>query len=233
MRVSFSEAPVVHEHLCRDDYSETEHRQTWYSKKELSAIKRDTKKTITWIMGGMNGNSDVFCPKGLEAKTPTNLRKHKLHKEEAIRTVLKAQENPSYKTDPEWVAKAYATYSAPSMQEAVIMAATEWGGVFAAYYAEQDGRWAALHIQKSEIWFLHQMWELECVTAQQHPSNKELAKGKWPLMDWLEAFLHTKDDERTFIHRAIPLSWLGHSHTKIRKKVPQMHPHEGTTITDD
>eukprot|EP00526_Cylindrotheca_closterium_P021887 CAMPEP_0113623394 /NCGR_PEP_ID=MMETSP0017_2-20120614/12030_1 /TAXON_ID=2856 /ORGANISM="Cylindrotheca closterium" /LENGTH=124 /DNA_ID=CAMNT_0000533333 /DNA_START=103 /DNA_END=477 /DNA_ORIENTATION=- /assembly_acc=CAM_ASM_000147 len=124
MSISFSEAPVVHEHWCRDDFSDTEHRQYWYTKKELSAIKRDTKKTITWIMGGMNGNRDLFCPKGLEWKTPTNLRIHKLHKEEAIRTVLKAQESPSSKSDPEWVAKAYATYSTHSMEEA-IMAATE------------------------------------------------------------------------------------------------------------
>ncbi|CAJ1955695.1 unnamed protein product [Cylindrotheca closterium] len=125
MSISFSATPVIHDHLSREDYSETEHRQTWYSKKELSSIKKDTKKTITWIMGGMNGNRDLFCEKGLEAKTPTNLRKHKLHKEEAIRTVLKAQQNPTYKKDPECLAKAYATYSAPSMAEAMIMAATE------------------------------------------------------------------------------------------------------------
>lgn len=122
MTISFADSPVVHEHLSRDDFSDTEHRQTWYSKKELSAIKRDTKKTITWIMGGMHGNRDLFCPIGLEFKTPTNLRIHKLHKEEAIRTVLRAQDSPSSKTDPERVAKAYATYSNHSMEEAVVMA---------------------------------------------------------------------------------------------------------------
>ncbi|KAL3944048.1 MAG: hypothetical protein SGBAC_001876 [Bacillariaceae sp.] len=126
MNVSFdSAAPVVYEHLSRDDYSEVEHRQTWYSRKELSAIKRDTKKTITWIMGGMNGNRSLFCEIGLECKTPTKLRIHKLHKEEAIRSVLKAQESPSCKTDPEWVAKAYASYSSHSIEEAMVMASTE------------------------------------------------------------------------------------------------------------
>lgn len=119
MSIKFSESPVVIEHLSRDDFSDVEHRQTWYSKKELSAIKKDTKKTITWIMGGMNGNRDLFCPIGLEFKTPSNLRKHQLHKEEAIRTVLQAQ---SSKNDPEWVAKAYATYSNRSMEEAMVMA---------------------------------------------------------------------------------------------------------------
>jgi len=75
-------------------------------------------------MGGMNGNRNLFCPWGLELKTPINLRIHKMHKEEAIRSVLQAQENPSC-NNPELVATAYASYSTQSLEEAKVVATME------------------------------------------------------------------------------------------------------------
>jgi hypothetical protein len=128
--VSFcAQADVLHDHLCRHDYSKNEHKQTWYSKKELSAIQRETQKTITWIMGGKHGGECRFCSIGLESKTPAKSRIHKLRREQALRTVLKAQRqtntNREKDSDPELIAKAYASYSTHSLEEAKTMTSLE------------------------------------------------------------------------------------------------------------
>lgn len=130
--VSFCSKPiVVHDHLCRNDYSREEQKQSWYNKKELHAIQRETQKTITWIMGGKRGGETIFCSRGLESKTPAKSRIHKLRRQEAVRTVLKVQETSSANAqgkkgcNPELIAKAYASFSTHSMEEAKIMASYE------------------------------------------------------------------------------------------------------------
>jgi hypothetical protein len=128
--VSFcAQADVLHDHLSRHDYSKKEHKQTWYSKKELSAIQRETQTTITWIMGGKHGGESRFCSIGLESKTPAKSRILKLRRQQAIRTVLKAQgetnTNRKKDTHPELIAKVYASYSTPSLEDANAMASFE------------------------------------------------------------------------------------------------------------
>jgi hypothetical protein len=128
--VSFcAQVDVLHDHLCRQDYSKEEHEQTWYSKKELSAIQRETQKTITWIMGGKHGGELRFCSIGLESKTPAKSRVLKLRREQAIRTVLKAQgqtnTNGKKDSEPELIAKAHIQVIPRSLEGAKSMASFE------------------------------------------------------------------------------------------------------------
>jgi hypothetical protein len=116
--VSFNNEPIIHAISGRDDYSSQEREQYWWSKKELAVIKREMSKTIIWIMGGKHGGEQTFCSRGLEFKTPTNLRIHQQHRQGAIKAILQFQKD----ANPEIIAKAYTTFSNHSSEEAKVMA---------------------------------------------------------------------------------------------------------------
>ena len=80
-----------------------------------------------WLMGGKHGGEGKFCSRGLERKTPFESRCQKRHRDDAIEAVLQAQQQTQQHNhnDPELIAKAYATYSNHSSEEAKFMATIE------------------------------------------------------------------------------------------------------------
>jgi hypothetical protein len=114
--VSFADNVKVHDHWQASHFSNEERAGTWYSKQELCDIQVDAYYITMRMEEAMNGNPYATvddCTRGLEAKTPTGVkRRHRLRKE-ATTTVLEVQEEQrrylrrGEHPHPEPIARAY------------------------------------------------------------------------------------------------------------------------------
>jgi hypothetical protein len=111
--VSFSpEVKVRPIRNVKDDYTYEEIDSTWYSLKEVKALKAETYLAAQQIdLLGEHQNSQVqFCQRGLEKVSPQGKKKALLIRRRAAVAVFHAQdcEPPD---DPEFIARAYMEIS--------------------------------------------------------------------------------------------------------------------------
>ncbi|CAJ1955639.1 unnamed protein product [Cylindrotheca closterium] len=93
--VSFADNVKVFDHWQAAHFSKEELENTWYTRQELFDIQVDCYYITMRMEEAMNGNPSAAvddCTRGLEAKTPTGVkRRHRLRKE-VSGTVLEVQE---------------------------------------------------------------------------------------------------------------------------------------------
>ena len=137
--VSFGSAMTtkVYETLHVYDYTEEEKQATWYTQKEVAAIRRDMKDTILYIetfgietLMGRNDREDEFCVRGLEHRTSATSRQRCNTRQKATLAVMQEQ----YKQrcmedyDPDYISYVYKAQSHQSKLKAL-------------EYAQQDAKY--------------------------------------------------------------------------------------------
>ncbi|KAL3926386.1 MAG: hypothetical protein SGBAC_013497 [Bacillariaceae sp.] len=94
--VSFADNVRVHDHWQADQLSKEERASIWYGRQELCDIQVEAYYiTMRMEEAKDTGNASVImndCIRGLEAKTPTGMKKRHRNRKEATRTVLEVQE---------------------------------------------------------------------------------------------------------------------------------------------
>ena len=92
--VSFSDRVKVRKCLHASSYTSQEKKATWYDKIEFESIRDDIDMAVYFISTGMleMGDTDQYCKRGLECRTPDGMESKTLHKLEAWKVVLEEQE---------------------------------------------------------------------------------------------------------------------------------------------
>ena len=122
--VTFFENVVVYQHISRDELSEIEYDRSWYNRAELHRIHVENSETVSRMMAGaMQGKQ--WCPRGLEARTPTGARLRHKHRQESVHAVLQYQtleKELGGERNVERLAQAYGACTCQSTQVAQLMA---------------------------------------------------------------------------------------------------------------
>jgi hypothetical protein len=123
LSVSFHPHALIYDHIHVHDLSDNEKNRTWYSRRDLHRIKRETEDTVQRMMMGSSSNGVGFCSRGLEYRTPIGVKLHQKHRWDALTAVLEYQ----YKhwrsgVKPESLARVYSDYTKHSSRVSRLMA---------------------------------------------------------------------------------------------------------------
>jgi len=110
--VRFVEGSTSHDVWNRNDLSEAEVQNYWYSKKEYHLIKDAINEAIRAVGGSRHRlhDTNAFCSRGLESQTKIGHQLLQLNKNKAAKVVLEVQNNQRTKgiIDAEEIAAAYS-----------------------------------------------------------------------------------------------------------------------------
>jgi hypothetical protein len=125
--VSFFEKVVAFEYTSRDEFTEDEHYNCYYSRAELHQIHHENDETVRRMMvGACDGNQ--WCSRGLENRTPTDARRRVKHRRDAIQAVMEYQSLESESgmdRNNDKIAKVYSDYTEQCARIAQVMASID------------------------------------------------------------------------------------------------------------
>lgn len=123
--VSFLGQVVAFEYISRDDFSEEERSECFYSCAELNQIHREIDETVRCMMAGAVGNGRQWCPRGLEGRTYTGARLRCKNRRDAMQAVMEYQSLETQSgigRNDEKIAQIYAEHTKHSTRVALLMA---------------------------------------------------------------------------------------------------------------
>lgn len=99
-RIRFDEQVAVQAITHVNDFSVEEIADTWYKKAEYQMMRSELVATVRKLARReYKGDTDVYCARGLEFKTPVGARRRKLNKLNALATVLDEQDRQFEEND--------------------------------------------------------------------------------------------------------------------------------------
>lgn len=121
-RITFNEQVAVREIEQALDYTEDEVAQTWYSRSEYRVMRLDMVSTVRQMMSGKyTGDTEQYCARGLEYRTPGSARGLKLRRMDSLVSVLDEQIKQLIRTgsvDYDVLAQSYSRCSENCKYEA-------------------------------------------------------------------------------------------------------------------
>ena len=114
---------VIYDVLHVHDYTPEEKEACWYNKYDMRFFKKDAKAGATLLMmGGLtDGDTEEYCKRGLEWRTPEGSRKRRQTRLASIVAVLNEQDDlvQQYGHSNEYdISQAYHSYTIQSRLEA-------------------------------------------------------------------------------------------------------------------
>ena len=123
-RVSFGDAPTVHEVINRDSITPEEKEACWFSRFEMQLIKYNVRSDVSDMQSGRFVETDDATARGLESSTRMNSmakRWKRMNAYEAVFCEIKNQEQ-DFVFDEDAIADAYFEYTESCQASAVLIA---------------------------------------------------------------------------------------------------------------
>jgi hypothetical protein len=121
-KVHFHDSVYIRETLHLLNYSDDERQTTWYTRKDDTRMRAETKKTLDLLRSGdYKGDSEQHCSRGLECRVGKAATMRQFNKMKGLLAVLEEQENQNYeqkRRDHRAIAVAYALVTKHCVTEA-------------------------------------------------------------------------------------------------------------------
>jgi hypothetical protein len=128
LNVSFCPSVVVYTCISREDLSEEEIKQCWFTREELHRIHLENVETIWRMRSGSFNFTDDFCARGLESRTAAGAHRRLKTRIDGLQAVLEYQElekKSGRPHDPLKMAQLYAKQTEEPVRIACLMASID------------------------------------------------------------------------------------------------------------